>query len=161
MSNYVLGICIHLDQLDARLSNAIIHTSGNIGVASFKVHMANSNTAIIKTPVFEWYVVRCGSQNGHQTDKCFEIGLRTQNSNHSRLNGQHDWGPIYHLMSTRIIICGNAQDIHIHLSSHTCKWLRAQFGITDHLATIVCFISYKKWVQIVMFSRLPCIPEDM
>ena len=29
---------------------------------------------------FEWYMVRCGSKNGHQKDMCFkEIGLRAEN----------------------------------------------------------------------------------
>ena len=44
------------------------------------------------------------------------------------------------------------------------KWLRARFRIANHLTTIVCFISYKKWVQIEMFSNnthLPYIREDM
>ena len=108
MSNYILGICIHLDQLDTRLSNAIIHTNGNIGVASFKVRVANSDTAIIWTPIFEWYVVRCGSKNGHQTDKCFEIGLCTQNMLTILGSMLNMIGDLYdHSMSTRIFICDN------------------------------------------------------
>lgn len=35
-----------------------------------------SNIAIIRTHVFEWYVVPWGSKNGHQKDTCIkEIGL--------------------------------------------------------------------------------------
>ena len=31
---------------------------------------------LTKTPIFEWYVVRCGSKNGYQKHMCFkEIGL--------------------------------------------------------------------------------------
>ena len=31
-------------------------------------------------PIYEWYVVRCGSKNGHQNDMCLkEIGLHAQN----------------------------------------------------------------------------------
>ena len=42
--------------------------------------MPNSNIAIIWTPIPEWYVVRCGSKNGHQKDMCSkEIELRVQN----------------------------------------------------------------------------------
>jgi hypothetical protein len=49
-------------------------------------------------------VVRCGSKVGHQKDMYLnDIGLYVQNMlNHSRLNGQHDWGgPCDHLMSMR------------------------------------------------------------
>lgn len=31
-----------------------------------KVDVPSSNTTITWTPVFEWYVVRCRSKNGHQ-----------------------------------------------------------------------------------------------
>jgi hypothetical protein len=43
----------------------------------YKVDVPNSNTTIIEIPLFEWYVIRCGSKNGHQKDLCFEeeIGL--------------------------------------------------------------------------------------
>ena len=32
---------------------------------SSKVDVPNSNTTIIWTPICKWYVVRCGSKNGH------------------------------------------------------------------------------------------------
>ena len=41
--------------------------------------MPNSNIAIILTPIFQWYVVRCGSKNIHQEDMHLkEIGLGAQ-----------------------------------------------------------------------------------
>ena len=41
-----------------------------------KVDMLNSNIAIFRTPIFEWYMFRCGSKNGHQNYMCFKkIGL--------------------------------------------------------------------------------------
>ena len=52
----------------------------------YNFHLPNvdayiSNIEIIWTLIFEWYVVRSGSKNGHQKGlMCLkEIGLRTQN----------------------------------------------------------------------------------
>ena len=49
------------------------------------------------------YVVRCGSNNGHQmihVQKRLDYVLKT---NRSRLNGHHDWGDLYdRLMGTKI-----------------------------------------------------------
>ena len=45
-----------------------------------KGDMPNSNIAIMWTPIFEWYVVMCGSKNRHPKDTCLkEIGLCVQN----------------------------------------------------------------------------------
>ena len=58
------------------------HTPLNIGVPlrpTHEVDVPKSNIAIIWTPTFEWYVVRCGSKNGHQ--KCVymnEVTLHAQ-----------------------------------------------------------------------------------
>ena len=43
--------------------------------------MPNSITYLHQTPIFEWYVARCGPKNGYQKDiMCLkEIGLRAQN----------------------------------------------------------------------------------
>ena len=41
--------------------------------------MPNSNIGIIWTPIFEWYVVRCGPKNGYHKDMYLkEIGLSAQ-----------------------------------------------------------------------------------
>lgn len=47
--------------------------------------------------IFEWRVVRSGSQNAHQRDMCStEIGLNAQNlPNHSRLNSKHYYRDLY------------------------------------------------------------------
>ena len=37
-----------------------------------KVNNPKSNTTIIWTPIFERYVVKCGSMKWHQIDICFE-----------------------------------------------------------------------------------------
>ena len=67
--------------------------------------MPSSNTAIIWTPVFETYVVRCGSKNGYQRDtNSKEIGRCAQNMLvilGSMINKY--WGdPDDHLMSMRM-----------------------------------------------------------
>ena len=36
----------------------------------FNVDKLDVNIAINWTPIFEWYVVRCGSKNGHQKNMC-------------------------------------------------------------------------------------------
>ena len=60
--------------------------------------MIRSKGPRIWTPIYEWYVVRSGSKNGHQTDMCSKY------AKHSRSNSQHDWGELYdHLMSTKIL----------------------------------------------------------
>ena len=52
------------------------------------VDMPNSITYLDQTPIFEWYLVRCGSKNRYQKDMCIEeIGLTcSKYDNHSRLN---------------------------------------------------------------------------
>ena len=38
------------------------------------------NTLLIRTPIFEWYVVWCGSKNKSQKEMCLEeVGLCAQN----------------------------------------------------------------------------------
>ena len=69
-----------------------------------KVGVPSSNITTIWTPVFEWYVVRCGSKNGHQR-LVFKRDWATCSKylNYSRLSSQHVWGNQYgHLMSMRI-----------------------------------------------------------
>ena len=42
--------------------------------------MLNLVPYLYHTPIFESYVVRCGSKNGYQKDVCvIEIGLRVKN----------------------------------------------------------------------------------
>jgi len=44
-----------------------------------KKDVPNLHTYADWTPVFEWYVVKCGSRNGHQKDVCLkEIRLCVQ-----------------------------------------------------------------------------------
>ena len=35
--------------------------------------MPKLNTTIIQTPTFEWYVVRCETENGHKKDMCLKV----------------------------------------------------------------------------------------
>ena len=47
----------------------------------FETDVLKSNiTTVIRAPIFEWYVVRCGSKNWHQKDTYLQgIGLCAQN----------------------------------------------------------------------------------
>ena len=49
---------------------------------------------LIRTPVFEWCVVTCGSKNQYQKDTCLkETGLKVLKiANNFRLNSPHNWG---------------------------------------------------------------------
>ena len=51
------------------------------------------NVAITWTLVFEWYVARCGSKNGHHKGMCFERNwiMGSKYVHHSRFNSQHIW----------------------------------------------------------------------
>ena len=47
---------------------------------SYNVDVPKSTTETTWTPLFEWYVVRCGSKNWHQNDLYLnETGMRAQN----------------------------------------------------------------------------------
>jgi hypothetical protein len=48
---------------------------------AYKVDVFESNIGIIWTYVFEWYVIRCGFEDGHQKHimGSLEIGLCVQN----------------------------------------------------------------------------------
>lgn len=61
-------ICGHCDVLDARQMS--LHEVDNPDSVSF----------VISTPIFKWYVIRCGSKNRYQKDVCSEeIGPHAQN----------------------------------------------------------------------------------
>jgi hypothetical protein len=40
--------------------------SKEVSSCTHKEDVPESNMVIICTPIFEWYVIRCGSKNGHQ-----------------------------------------------------------------------------------------------
>jgi hypothetical protein len=68
-----------------------------------KVDVPKFNIAIIWTPIFEWYVIRCGAKNEHQNTMYLkEIGLDAQNM--LTLGFIHDkmQGAYTAVMSTRI-----------------------------------------------------------
>ena len=56
-----------------------------------KVDILTSNIAIFWTPIFEWYVIRCGSKNRHQNYMSLkEIGLGSKYAHCSRSISQHN-----------------------------------------------------------------------
>ena len=63
------------------------------------------------------------------------------------LNNQHDWGNLYdHLMSQKTLTL-MMNKILIHTPKIVRQITTAWFELANHLAVIVCFISYEKWVQ--------------
>ena len=58
-----------------------VHGSNKCKVLSSKVEIPNSDTHLHRTPKFEWFVIWCGSKNGHQKGiMCLkEIGHRAHN----------------------------------------------------------------------------------
>jgi hypothetical protein len=75
-----------------------------------KVDTSSSKTMIIWTPIFEWYVIRCGSKNKHQFQRDTNLDwiMCSKYANHSRFSSQHDFlffilcwesGNYWHLMS--------------------------------------------------------------
>ena len=43
------------------------------------IDVPNSITYLNQTPIFEWYVVRCGTKNGYQKDVFERVRLGAQN----------------------------------------------------------------------------------
>ena len=62
-------------------------------------------TYLIQIPIFEWYMVRCGSTNGYKKRQVFKRHwtMCSRYDNYSRFNSQHNLRGLYdYLMSTRI-----------------------------------------------------------
>ena len=108
-----------------------------------KVNTPCSVASPIKTSIFEWCVVWCGSNNGHRKGTCLKgIGLPcSECDNHSRLNSQYCWGTYYdHFIRTRIISWYWTKCSHKSLKFWE-KGLLPRFGIVDHLVQVTCFVS--------------------
>jgi len=64
-----------------------------------KVDVPNSVTCLIRTSIFECYVVWYGFKSGYRKDWT----VAQENDNHLRLDSQHNWADLYdHLMSTEV-----------------------------------------------------------
>lgn len=65
----------------------------------------NSNKRIIWTSIFEYHVVRCGSNNGHQMNMSNRNwGNCSKCAHYSWLNSHHDYGDLVdHSMITGIL----------------------------------------------------------
>ena len=93
---------------------------------------------LIRTPVFEWCVVTCGSKNQYQKDTCLkETGLKVLKiANNFRLNSPHNWGgDLYNQLHKKENL------VHFDMSSKNYKekgWW-PQFGFASHLVLIACF----------------------
>ena len=58
-----------------------------------KVDNPYSVTSLIRTPIFELYVISCGSKNGNQEDMFFKrvLDCMLKICYHPMLNSQHYW----------------------------------------------------------------------
>ena len=59
-----------------------------------KVDVPNSVTYLNRTPIFEWYVDKCGSKNGYQKNMCLQKYWLSC-SKYDNQNSQHNWGGDY------------------------------------------------------------------
>ena len=81
-------------------------TLKKFNVQKYKITIPISNILIIWTPIFEWFMVRSVSKNGHQKDR--PVSKRDWTTcyvyaNHSIHKNQHDWGYTHdYLMRTQI-----------------------------------------------------------
>jgi hypothetical protein len=70
-----------------------------------------------------WYVVKCGSKNGHQKDTCYQkkFGLHAQSSTTNTIFFLLG-GDLYdQLMSMRIFIFGDEENIHTNSENYETK----------------------------------------
>ena len=94
-----------------------------------KVHVRNSNIAMMWTPIFKWYVVRCGSRNKHQKDThMFKRDWTTCSkcTNSSRLTNQH------HLATYMTTQWAGESSLHV-CSDNYEVYGRAQYGSANRL----------------------------
>ena len=112
---------------------------------SIKIDMLDSVTYLNRTPIFEWYMVRFGSKDGHQKDICLkEIGLRAQTI-------ITVLGSVVNLLGGTYMTIERARESSLwywirysyELQKLRGKWLRPWFGFSNHLVLIVCFKSSK------------------
>ena len=75
-------------------------------VVHYQVDDPYSVAFLTKTPIFNWYVVWCGSKNGYQKHVLQkDWTMCPRYDNHSKVNSQLYWGDLYdQVMSTRIFI---------------------------------------------------------
>ena len=112
-----------------------------------KVDMAISVTYLSRTPIFEWYVFRCGSKNVYKLNRIFLVLKKhlfktnwitcSKYDYHSRYSSQPYWGNLYgHLMRVRIFTL-IMNMIFIHLSSITNEENGCSLNLN---LLIVCFV---------------------
>jgi hypothetical protein len=83
-----------------------VHVPLDSFLCTTKVDVPDSFTYLNQTPIFDWYVIRCGSKNKYQKDMCLkESELHAQNM--ITILGSiviNIMGDVYdHLMSMRIV----------------------------------------------------------
>ena len=116
-----------------------------------KLDVPTSVTQLNRTPISEWYVVRCGSNNGYLRDMCSkDIGLRVQNvmTVLSLIVNIIDGDLLYdHFMSIRIFTL-MINEIFIRALNIMRKTTMTLNWIWNHLILLMWFISQEKWASI-------------
>ena len=76
------------------------------------------------TPIFEWFLVGCGSKNRHEKDM-FESDWTTFSKCviYSRFNSQHNWGDVYDHLTRKRIFTSIMNKIFIRALKNMRKWL--------------------------------------
>ena len=104
---------------------------------------------LIGTLVFERYVLKCGSKNGHQKDLCLKETEQVHAQNLMLILGSTiniDWGDLHDRSMRKRMFTLIVNEVFIHITSNTLwrKWIWKWFQFANHLALIACF--YILWV---------------
>ena len=120
--------------------NVVIQNTLKAYKCVYKVDDPYSVTFLIRTPIFESYVVCWGSKNGYQKDMNLrELDyLLKEFDIHSSLNSQHHWDDLYDHSKGMRIFTMLMDKIFIGAPRIWGKWL---LGSANHLVLIAYFIS--------------------
>ena len=104
--------------------------------------MPKFNSKIIRKPIFEWYVVKCGYMKEHQEDIMWLGGYTTINEHENlQIDNEHN----IHMGFENFEANDYMHNLDLLISSH---WLH--------------IITYKKWVQTrEIYPNYTCLPQGV
>ena len=96
----------------------------------------------------------------YHNDKMYDLFIYcVRGASHAHWQSKSLRGPIWTLNEHENLHFDNGLDNHVSYKKLVVQMLQMQFGIANQVVLVVCFISYKKWVQIEQCSnntRLQC-----